>query len=288
MAKRFTDTNKYKKPFIRSLKGAYKLFWDYLYHDCDHAGIWIVDFDIAQIYLGIDMPVNKEDALKYFNKDEQRIIEFDNGSKWFIPSFIQFQYGELNEKNRAHNSVISILNKYNLLNIKPHISPLQGGKDMDMDKDKDKDKDMELEFSESEEKTIQFICKEFEISEINHPQNYFQVVKCVKNQSIKGDTLWKHFKDQCWNYFLYKKLAKEKLHGLKSFLGTGENKFDDGGWNADNWIKKHLDLKKETEQVESNIYPAEEKKGKVYPGKIREKTEPNLLKVIKENAEKAT
>ena len=51
MAKRFTDTNKYKKPFIRGLQGAYKLFWDYLYHDCDHAGIWIVDFEIAQTYL---------------------------------------------------------------------------------------------------------------------------------------------------------------------------------------------------------------------------------------------
>ena len=77
MAKRFTDTNKYKKPFIRGLQGAYKLLWDYLYHDCDHAGIWIVDFDIAQVYLGADMPVNRADALKFFNKDEVRIIEID-------------------------------------------------------------------------------------------------------------------------------------------------------------------------------------------------------------------
>ena len=92
MAKRFTDTNKYKKPFIRGLQGAYKLLWDYLYHDCDHAGIWIVDFDIAQIYVGKDMPINKDDALKYFNTDEQRIIEICKGKKWFIPGFIDFQY----------------------------------------------------------------------------------------------------------------------------------------------------------------------------------------------------
>jgi len=147
MAKRFTDTNKYKKPFIRGLQGAYKLLWDYLYHDCDHAGIWIVDFDIAQLYLGKDMPVNKIDALKYFNADEKRIVEIDGGKKWFIPSFIEFQYGELNEQNRAHNSVILVLKKYNLYKKnKPLISPLQGA----MDKDKDKDMDMVKEITDDE------------------------------------------------------------------------------------------------------------------------------------------
>lgn len=147
MAKRFTDTNKYKKPFIRGLQGAYKLLWDYLYHDCDHAGIWIVDFDIAQIYIGLDMLVNKEDALKYFNSDEERIIEFNEGKKWFIPSFIEFQYGELNENNRAHNSVILILKKNNLYkNNKGLIRPLQGCKDKDKDKDKDMVKDKDIFF----------------------------------------------------------------------------------------------------------------------------------------------
>jgi hypothetical protein len=141
MAKRFTDTNKYKKPFIRGLQGAYKIFWDYLYHECDHAGIWIVDFEIAQHYVGKDMPINKEDALKYFNNGEKRIIEVDNKTKWFIPSFIEFQYGILNPENRAHNSVISILSKYGLYKKnKPLVSPSEGA----MDKDKDKDMDMEL------------------------------------------------------------------------------------------------------------------------------------------------
>jgi hypothetical protein len=151
MAKRFTDTNKYKKPFIRGLQGAYKLLWDYLYHDCDHAGIWIVDFEVAQLYLGKDMPVNKTDALKYFNTDEQRIIEVDNGQRWFIPSFIDIQYGELSEVNRAHNSVLNILKTYNLLEKikkenKPLPSPLKGAKDKDKDKDMVKDMEIQPEF----------------------------------------------------------------------------------------------------------------------------------------------
>lgn len=144
MAKRFTDTNKYRKPFIRGLEGAYKLLWDYLYHDCDHAGIWIVDFEIAQIYIGADMPINKERALILFNNNEKRIIEIDNGCKWFIPSFIIFQYGELSENNRAHNSVIKILKTNNLYNDnKGLISSLQGGKDKDKELDKELDKDKE-------------------------------------------------------------------------------------------------------------------------------------------------
>ena len=144
MAKRFTDTEKYKKPFIRGLKGAYKLFWDYLYHSCDHAGIWIVDFEIAQIYLGSDMQVNKQDALKYFNQDEQRIIQIDNNKKWFILPFIVFQYGELNPQNRAHLSVINILKRNNLYDDdKGLVSSLQGAMDKDKDKDMDTDKDKE-------------------------------------------------------------------------------------------------------------------------------------------------
>lgn len=152
MAKRFTDTNKYKKPFVRGLQGAYKLLWDYLYHECDHAGIWIVDFEIAQMYLGADMKILKEKALEFFNSDEIRVVEIDNGKQWFLPGFIEFQYGKLNPKNRVHESVISILHKHNLLEedlslkqFKSLTSPLQGAKDKDKEKDKFKDKEKDKE-----------------------------------------------------------------------------------------------------------------------------------------------
>ncbi len=152
MAKRFADTNKYKKPFIRSLPGAYKLLWDFLYLDCDHAGIWIVDFDVAQMYIGQDMPVSRETALQLFNIDEVRVFEFDCKKKWLIVPFVEFQYGRLTEKNKALTSVISILRKYGLidnnLNLKiPPASPLEGGKDKDKEMDKDKDGESKVVFS---------------------------------------------------------------------------------------------------------------------------------------------
>jgi hypothetical protein len=133
MAKRFTDTEKWKKPLIRNMKAAYKLLWLYILDECDHAGIWHVDIEVAQIKIGEKL--DKDEAIKAFGK---KIHVFDDGEKWFIPAFIDFQYGELNEKNRAHQSVLKKLSKYGLV-IKPLTSPLQGAKDMDMDKDMDKD-----------------------------------------------------------------------------------------------------------------------------------------------------
>jgi hypothetical protein len=150
MAKRFTDTDKYKKPFIRSLPVEYKVLWDYLYHECNHAGIWIVDFEIAKIYINAN--IDKKIALELFNKNEIRIIELNHGSKWFIPSFIDFQYGQLNENNRAHNSVIQILKKYNLIDNKGLVRGLYTPIDKDIDKYKYKDKEKEKEKEKEKKK----------------------------------------------------------------------------------------------------------------------------------------
>jgi hypothetical protein len=116
MAKRFTDTEKYRKEFIRSLPGAYKLLWDFIVNECNHAGIWYVDFEIAQICVGRDMPVGKDKALCLFNEGEDRILELENGKKWFIIPFIAFQYGKLGANNLAHKGIISELRYYNLIN----------------------------------------------------------------------------------------------------------------------------------------------------------------------------
>lgn len=140
MAKRFTDTEKWKKPFIRSMKAPYKLLWLYILDECDHAGIWQVDFEVAQIKIGERL--NIETAREFFSG---KIFEFEGGEKWYIPDFIEFQYGELNEQNRAHNSVIRILEKYNLKEIKPLTSPLHGANDKDKEKEKELDKEKEIE-----------------------------------------------------------------------------------------------------------------------------------------------
>ncbi len=109
MAKRFSDTDKWKKPFIRGLQGAYKLLWLYLLDDCDLAGVWQVDLEVASIRIG--EKVTEKEALKFF---AGRVHVFDEGTKWWIKDFCSFQYGELKETNRMHLAVIAIIKKNNL------------------------------------------------------------------------------------------------------------------------------------------------------------------------------
>lgn len=134
MAKRFTDTDKWKKPFVRALDAPYKLLWLYILDDCDMAGIWQVDFEVARIRTGQEVDYNS--ALRLFGDRIQAIDKF----KWFIPDFINFQYGNLSENNRMHLSVIQILKKHNL-----YLSPLQGAKDGVKDNNKDKDKVLDMD-----------------------------------------------------------------------------------------------------------------------------------------------
>lgn len=149
LAKRFTDTGKWKKPLFRKAPTLYKLLFAYIFDNCDHAGIWQVDIEVAQIELGCILSI--DDAIKHSNG---KIIPFKNGEKWYIPGFIEFQYGELNPANKAHLSVIQILKRNNLTSInKPLTSPLQGTKDMDKDKelvmDKELDKEIKALFPEN-------------------------------------------------------------------------------------------------------------------------------------------
>ena len=125
-----TDTDKWKKRFIKDLDYANKLLWLYMLDDCNHAGIWDIDLEVASIRIGLD--VDMSDLLKF----EHRIVVFDNSEKVFIPDFIDFQYGELNPNSNVHKSVIALLQKYNL---EGYLKGSQGVQTTLKDKDKDKD-----------------------------------------------------------------------------------------------------------------------------------------------------
>jgi hypothetical protein len=193
MAKRFTDTEKWKKPFIRGLQGAYKLLWLYICDDCDHAGIWQVDIEVAAIRIG--EKIDSKEAIKSF---DEKIIIFDKGNKWFIPSFLEFQYPSgLNPDNRAHNSVIILLEKYNLRisNNKPLISPSEGSMDMDMVKDMDKDMvkaEKKIKFKENillTKKEHSQLVAEFGEKHVIDFYEYLAAYKVEKSYKTKSDYL---------------------------------------------------------------------------------------------------
>ena len=138
MAKRFTDSDKWKKRWFRQSTKDMKLFWLYLLDNCNHAGIYEVDIETASHFIG--SKIKESDILKNF---KSKIIQIDE-DKWFIPKFIEFQYGILNENVNAHKSVIKILEKYKLdkpIEQLPNSCPTDLYMDKDQDKDKNKNKD---------------------------------------------------------------------------------------------------------------------------------------------------
>jgi len=146
MAKRFTDSEKWQDRWFRKLPSIYKLFWIFILDNCNHAGIWKKDLELAEFLIGekfCEIPDEfPGDFKQYFG---ERIIFFSN-DYWFIPKFVRFQYGNLNPESKIHGSVIKELEKHSLWEgyqkgIYKGLNTLKAkAKAKDKDKDKDKDK----------------------------------------------------------------------------------------------------------------------------------------------------
>jgi len=180
MAKRFTETLKWKKKWIRELGPEMKLFWFYLLDNCDHAGIWEVDIELAAFQIGIEL--DESEILNTFNR---KIVPFKPG-KWFVPKFIVYQYGELNESNRAHLSVIKILTKYGLYKGLNEVEQgaykkPEGAKDKEQYKELDKVKD-----KDKKSKELQMLSIGVQLPELQKDNQF-------KNRNVKKE--FEDFKD---------------------------------------------------------------------------------------------
>lgn len=112
MANRFLDSNYYKSPFVRSLKGSLKSLYSFIICDCDGAGIWNLDMQAATLYTGFEQ-TTKDFEDHFVMKGKAYPI---GGNKYFFPDFIEHQYPKgLKAQNPAHKNFISILKKYDLL-----------------------------------------------------------------------------------------------------------------------------------------------------------------------------
>lgn len=115
MAKRFTDTEKYKDPWFRKLTPMAKTLFLFMCDDCNHAGIWKENLETFNF-------VYKSNAT-YSNIEEfgDKVIKIDNDT-YLIHSFIKFQYGMLNPDNKAHFGVIRALS-YAGIDYKQYVAP---------------------------------------------------------------------------------------------------------------------------------------------------------------------
>ena len=145
MAKRLTDSAKWDDPWFAELPSKYKLFYIYLLDECDHAGIWKVNFRKANFMIGETL--EQAEVLRYMSDRVKRVDE----AYWLVSKFIKFQYGSL-KNDKVGLSALAILKKHGLKEFadaskeaptKPLTSPYQGAKDkakvMDMDLDKEEE-----------------------------------------------------------------------------------------------------------------------------------------------------
>lgn len=112
MASRFLDTNYYKSPFVRSLKGSLKSLYSFIICDCDGAGIWNLDLESASMFTGFKITFDE-----FYDHFILRGKAVDiGGGKYFFPDFIDHQYPSgLQANNKAHKNFISVLTKYGLI-----------------------------------------------------------------------------------------------------------------------------------------------------------------------------
>ena len=112
MAKRFTDTEKWNDDWYISLTNDYRIIWQWLIDNCNHAGI--CKRSIRLLNLMCNTNISEDDLI---NNMEGRVIKANNN--WFIPKFLKFQYANLNSERNVIKSVVKELEKHNLISMIP-------------------------------------------------------------------------------------------------------------------------------------------------------------------------
>jgi len=193
MSKRFTDTEKWKDDWFLSLSNDYRIIWQWLLDNCNHAGICKPSINLLNMMC--NTKISDEVLFEVF---KDRLLNFK--TFWFIPKFLKFQYGSLNTKKPAVISVVKELIKHNLIHLIDEVidNDLETiteslPNDYIIIKDKDKVKDMDTIILKGKK----FLNTDFDLL----PEQYFistiQQMKILKQKDVNKnqiESLWESFK----------------------------------------------------------------------------------------------
>lgn len=104
MAKRFIDTDIFKKAWFAELHADQQQLWFYICTQCDVAGFWEKNYRLASFEL------KRQVSDVSFECFKDRVIHFEDDKLW-IKGFVEFQYGALSESCKPHKTVITLLRK---------------------------------------------------------------------------------------------------------------------------------------------------------------------------------
>jgi hypothetical protein len=141
MAKRMTETGKWRDGWFAELSPDHKLAWLYLLDVCDNAGVAEVNQRIDSAIVGVAVDWDSLVAVS-----DERLVWVAPG-KLLVTKFVAHQYRELGDSN-PHKQVRQLLSRHGLefdgLRVGLAFGkPLRRLKDKDKDQDKDKDKDQD-------------------------------------------------------------------------------------------------------------------------------------------------
>jgi hypothetical protein len=209
MSKRFTDTEKWKDDWFLSLSNDYRIVWQWLLDNCNHAGICKPSINLLNMMCNTKL--TDEVLFEVFN---DRLFNYN--TFWFIPKFLKFQYGSLNSKKPAVVSVIKELKKHNLIHLIEEqlfndsiiiTESLPNDYDIIKDKDKDKVKDKDVLLLKGKK----YLSEDFK----ELPNQYFQVIieqmKIVKQTDVNRNQI-----ESLWESFKLEKLTGETYYNNES------------------------------------------------------------------------
>lgn len=130
MAKRLTDSEKWNDDWYISLSNDYRIIWQWLLDNCNHAGVCKRSMKLLNMMCNTS--ITEQEMIDNMSG---RVISIDNN--WFIPKFLKFQYTTLQSNKPVIISVVKELEKNDLIKYIPE----SFGNDYVIIKDKDKDKD---------------------------------------------------------------------------------------------------------------------------------------------------
>lgn len=117
---RLVDTGKWSDGWYGKLHSDCKHAWDYINDNCDNAGVWDPNFQIADLQIGGGDPAFKVDWDKFRALAGNRIEVLPNG-KWWSTRHIAFQcrgalsfFGKKGP-NRPHLAILGLLRKHELI-----------------------------------------------------------------------------------------------------------------------------------------------------------------------------
>ena len=145
--KRFTETEKWRDPWFRKLSAGAKLAFLYIIDNCDNAGVWTADKELADFSIGMEIPWMK--VLEAFG---ERVSVLPSGD-WLIVRFVEFQFGKLSKDCKPHLQVMRLIEKHRVSKGYP-----KGFRTLE-EKDKEKEKDINGNDKYTKEITAQLVQK---------------------------------------------------------------------------------------------------------------------------------